>query len=163
MEDGMGKKSPLSANDVADWFINRVDETKLETITMHEVLDLVYFAQAWHLAETGRPLFADEIEAWALGPTVPAVFDRFERMNSATIPAINTQRVISGLPLEILEAVAEEYEDCDEKLLRTLATIPDGPWAKERIGQADDMACHKVIAHEAMTDYYQGKIEENVA
>jgi uncharacterized phage-associated protein len=66
----MARKKPITANDVADWFINRVNRQEGEIITTDEVLLVVYFAQAWHLANTGRVLFKDGIEAWALGPTV---------------------------------------------------------------------------------------------
>lgn len=37
---------------------------------------LVYFSQAWHLVWNGRPLFADRIEAWKMGPVTRAVWTR---------------------------------------------------------------------------------------
>lgn len=35
---------------------------------------LLYYAQAWSLAWTGRPLFEDRIEAWINGPVVSDVW-----------------------------------------------------------------------------------------
>jgi uncharacterized phage-associated protein len=33
---------------------------------------LVYYSQAWSLVWEDRPLFREEIQAWASGPVVPA-------------------------------------------------------------------------------------------
>ena len=35
---------------------------------------LLYYAQAWHLAFFGAPLFDEDFEAWVHGPVVPRVF-----------------------------------------------------------------------------------------
>lgn len=32
---------------------------------------LCYFSQGWHLAWTGKPLFADEFEGWRHAPCLP--------------------------------------------------------------------------------------------
>ena len=37
---------------------------------------LVYYSQAWTLAWDGVPLFPERIEAWRLGPVVPAIWRR---------------------------------------------------------------------------------------
>ncbi len=156
----MAKSRPLSANDVADWFINRVDRSAIETITLHDILNLVFFAQAWHLANTGRALFQDEIEAWALGPTVPSVFARFENMSATSIPQIETQRVIKGQKLEILEGVAGEYDGYKTRKLRELACVDDGPWAQQRMGLAPEAASDRIIAKSEMKKFYGQKIEK---
>ena len=49
MED-MARK--IDAHDVADWFINRIDRRMGEVITTDVVHRLLYFAQAWYLANT---------------------------------------------------------------------------------------------------------------
>ena len=59
----MARNRPIDANDVADWFINRVDRPAGATITPAIVQKLVFLAQAWHLANTCRPMFRDEFEA----------------------------------------------------------------------------------------------------
>ena len=48
---------PLLANDYADWFINNIDRAAGALITVSMVHKLVYFAQAWYLANKGRTLF----------------------------------------------------------------------------------------------------------
>ena len=105
MEFLMAKRH-LTANDIADWFINRIDETKLETITFRQVMNLVYFAQAWFVTHTGRKLFEENIEGWALGPAVPSVHERFGNMAAASIPKFDVPVVIKGEKLAILASVA---------------------------------------------------------
>lgn len=36
---------------------------------------LLYYSQAWHLAWEGKPLFDDEIQAWANGPVVASIYE----------------------------------------------------------------------------------------
>lgn len=58
MDEDMARKL-LCANDYADWFINRADRSSGEVITPNVVQRLDYLAQAWHLANKGRPFGPD--------------------------------------------------------------------------------------------------------
>ena len=151
-------KRHLTANDIADWFINRVDENKLETITFRQVMNLVYFAQAWHVTHTGRKLFEEQIEAWALGPALPSLYERFANMAAASIAKFDVRVVIKDRKLEILELVAQEYSDFTPDELTRLATVKDGPWAKSRDGLSAESSSHRTIDVDIMKNYYGQKI-----
>ncbi len=56
--------SPL---DMAKWFINRVDREAGEAMTHLKVQKLLYFAQAYYLANYNQQLFSEDMQAW---PTV---------------------------------------------------------------------------------------------
>jgi uncharacterized phage-associated protein len=157
MEDKVAKRH-LTANDVADWFINQVDPTMTETITVRQVMNLVYFAQAWYMTHTGRKLFEEDIEAWALGPALPSIHKRLGRMTAASVPKVETSVVIKKQRLEILELVADEYSGFEPDELAQLATIDGGPWSKARRGLSEEESSERSIPVEDMKQYYGGQI-----
>ncbi|HUZ03805.1 MAG TPA: type II toxin-antitoxin system antitoxin SocA domain-containing protein, partial [Acidobacteriaceae bacterium] len=59
-----------SASDIAKYFIASFQK-KNKAISNLKLQKLLYYAQAWHLALYGSPLFSDSIEAWVHGPVVP--------------------------------------------------------------------------------------------
>lgn len=99
--------APVQAMDVAKCFV-KIANAKIigtdengtpvaEGITNLKLQKMLYFAQATHLALFDRPLFRDEIEAWSLGPVVPAVYHVFKGAQNAPIDPgvgeINNQEV----------------------------------------------------------------------
>lgn len=100
MEATLPKVSaPVEAMDVAKCFV-KIANAKIvgndedgnpiaEGITNLKLQKMLYFAQATHLAVFEKPLFNDEIEAWSLGPVVPAVYHVFKGSENKPIdPAI---------------------------------------------------------------------------
>lgn len=55
-------------------------------ITPVKLQKLLYYCQGYHLALTGRPLFADVIEAWDLGPVVASVYGEYKQYSKQSIP-----------------------------------------------------------------------------
>lgn len=60
----------LTAKDVAAEIIR----SSSEPLGRAKIMKLLYYAQAWNLAWTGKPLFSDSIEAWDMGPVVKSVW-----------------------------------------------------------------------------------------
>jgi uncharacterized phage-associated protein len=56
--------------DIAEYML-----TQLGEMTAMKLHKLVYYSQAWHLVWDGVPLFGDEIQAWANGPVIPALYE----------------------------------------------------------------------------------------
>lgn len=54
----------VSALDVAKYILVK-QGTSMATMKLQK---LVHYSQAWHVTWTGKPLFNDEIQAWANGP-----------------------------------------------------------------------------------------------
>ena len=52
--------------------------TRGDLMTNLRLQKLLYFAQGWHLARFGRPLFDASIEAWPYGPVVPEVYRAYK-------------------------------------------------------------------------------------
>ena len=55
--------------DVARYILDHVGET-----SAWKLQKLCYYAQAWSIAWTEKPLFAEEFEAWRNGPVCPVLF-----------------------------------------------------------------------------------------
>jgi uncharacterized phage-associated protein len=62
--------STASVYDVAEYILAR--EGEMSAMKLHK---LVYYCQAWHLVWDGAPLFDEEIQAWANGPVIPALYE----------------------------------------------------------------------------------------
>jgi uncharacterized phage-associated protein len=88
--------------DVAELMIRAAGEEG--DITNLKLNKLLYFAQGTHLARTGKPLFAEEIEAWQLGPVVPAVYSRYKPCGRNPISA-------EGISDEVEDKFSEEEEE----------------------------------------------------
>lgn len=56
--------------DVAEYILAQQGE--MTAMKLHR---LVYYCQAWHLVWDGVPLFDEEIQAWASGPVIPALYE----------------------------------------------------------------------------------------
>jgi uncharacterized phage-associated protein len=59
----------VSAHDVADALRTRARD--IGAVKLHKLL---YYAQGWHLAAHGTPLFIEEIKAWTNGPVVATLW-----------------------------------------------------------------------------------------
>jgi len=158
--EDMAKARPVSANDVADWFINAIDRTAGEVMTSAMVQKLVYLAQAWYLANKARPMFEDDFEAWATGPVCPAIFDRFEHHDAPILPEIENARTMKGDKLSLLLAVKEQYACYALKGLEQIVQEPGGPWHHTRGRLAPEASSRSVIAKEAIRKHYAGKIAQ---
>ena len=64
----------LTAAQVADYFLSLVDEDAGDSMTNLRLQKLLFYAQAWHLALTNRPLFEEDFEAWVHGPVIPSFY-----------------------------------------------------------------------------------------
>lgn len=110
----------LTANDVAAEIMRKHPSLSGRT----QLLKILYYAQAWSLAWTGRPLFNDTIEAWDMGPVVRKVWAQ-----SKTENAISYSETPSRHEAAIIEAVTDFYGRFPGKTLISM-THEDEPWVK---------------------------------
>lgn len=173
----------LTAEQVADYFLRLVDEDAGDSISNLKLQKLVYYAQAWHLAITGEPLFADCIEAWAHGPVVPSLYSKYkifgwEPIRPLVALQVNRLPVAvswEGVPLPrpdtpipdidpqtqgILDDVWAAYGQFTAKRLEEL-THSEDPWIEAREGCRPGDPSNAIISHDAMRAYYASKLAED--
>lgn len=104
----MRKLSTHTAIGIAKWFVAWAEHIDAEVSNL-KVQKLLYYAQGHYLAETGRPLFKDTIQAWAHGPVVPAVYHELKEYGSAPV---DPDRFLGS------EFDWDAYVDVDKSLLK---------------------------------------------
>ena len=67
-----------SAMAVANAFIKRSKEEEITNLTPMKLQRLMYYAQSWHLAIKGEPLFDDFFARWPSGPVIPSLYHAFK-------------------------------------------------------------------------------------
>jgi uncharacterized phage-associated protein len=140
-------KNKPNAHDVAAFILQQKGE-----MTAMKLQKLVYYSQAWSLVWDEEPLFDEEIQAWANGPVVPALYSRHQGLfklrewNGTPEKLTETQR-------ETILKVLEFYGDMPSQTLSSL-THQEDPWLKAREGLGIGERGNRVISLSDMAEYY---------
>lgn len=108
-----------------------------KTLTIMQLLKLVYIAHGWTLALIGVPLVNQEPEAWQHGPVFPSIYREFRRFGSQPIVG----RASSGFGSDynialspeqksIIQSVVQNYGDMHAFALSRITHEADTPWSK---------------------------------
>lgn len=151
----MPKRMP-TARDVANYFLSLIDPEEGEMISNLKMQKLVYYAQGFHLALTGKPLFQESIEAWRYGPVVPTLYRELKVNADGPIPPppeeFNPDEVFSPEQREILDEVFEVYGQFSAWKLRDL-THEEKPWR-------DAESNNGVITHDSLREYFLTRLNK---
>lgn len=134
--------------DVAEYILARQGE-----MTTWKLQKLVYYAQAWHVAWTERPLFSERIEAWANGPVVPELY----RQHRGEFKCV---RISGGDPTKLttdemsaVDTVVDFYGDKTGQWLSEL-THAEPPWRNARQGLSLRERGTREIRLDSLLEYY---------
>jgi uncharacterized phage-associated protein len=147
------------ANDIADWFLCQIDREAGDSITHLKLQKLIYYAQAWALVLLKKELFEEEIEAWAHGPVVPSVYQRFKGSGWDALETPDECPEIKGDALKLLTEINRVYGNCGAKHLESL-THNEMPWIATRGDLPLEAACSRPIPKEVMADFYRKMYDE---
>jgi uncharacterized phage-associated protein len=135
---------PVSAHDVADEVRRRLGD-----VGAVKLQKLLYYAQGWHVARTGEPMFQEAIKAWAKGPVVAELWadEAHERGRPVS-------RALDDTSLATLEYVIERYGDLSGRDLIRM-THDEDPWRE--LSESDDPAIpeNPEITHEALARWFR--------
>lgn len=126
-----------TAEYIAEWFLarNRQDiiDGSDEQITNLKLQKLLYYAQGCTLALADKPLFEDEIQAWAHGPVVPNIYRKYKSNGSSGIKyeGIFDYDKLDDSTASILEGVYEEFGQFSAWKLRNM-THEETPWIETK-------------------------------
>jgi uncharacterized phage-associated protein len=126
-------------------------------MTAMKLQKLVYYSQAWSLVWDEKPLFPEEIEAWANGPVVRELYDRHRGMFIVKKWDGNPD-AISQEGQETVLAVVGFYGKLSSHELSDL-THKEDPWKNARLGVAPNQRGDEVITHAAMMEYYSSLVK----
>src|SRR5262249_4972182 len=144
--------------DVARYFIHLASPEEREDVDClcHLRLQkLLYYAQGWHLAAYGKPLFAGRIEAWTNGPVVRDVYPHFADFKYRSIPPTQGSQSVALSPkeTEFVQSIWEGYKQYSATALRD-KTHREPPWQGARRGLAPHEKASVEITHESLRAYF---------
>ena len=144
---------PYTPLQIANWFLANVARDAGDLITHLKLQKLVYYAQAWSLAARGKPLFDEDIQAWAHGPVVPSLFRAFRDHGMDPIPAPATVPRLDAETVELLGEVLDVYGEHSARKLEQL-THRERPWRDARGDLPPEARSDAVITKAALQSYY---------
>ena len=150
------KFSPVSADAVSSWFVNHADREAGEAITQLKVQKLVYYADAWFLANFDKPMVNEDFQAWAHGPAIPSLYTKYRDYRWEALPEEPKQKLPKNLQ-SFLSAVYDEYGQFSAKKLEQM-THEESPWIDARGGLQPEAASRRIISKIKIRNYYAAKI-----
>lgn len=146
----------MSIDIFADYLITKPDSEAGDNITHLKLQKLLYYAQGWHLALYGEPLFEEHFEAWAHGPVAPVVYHRFKEYGAAPIPISEALYAdeVNEEEAEFLDELWDVYGDFSAKKLKELSH-QEAPWLLARGNRGAAERCTEIITHESMARFFK--------
>ncbi len=139
-----------SVFDVAKYILN-----KKGRVSTWKLQKLCYYAQAWYYTWTDKPLFNEEIQAWANGPVCPDLFNAHRGLyvvSEKDISCGNKNNLTKDEKNAINEVISY-YGDWQPYELRE-QTHSEKPWLKARNGLPEGERCSNPISVDSMGKYY---------
>ena len=159
-------KNHASCHIIADYFLLKLDPLAGDALTNLKLQKLCYYAQGWHLALFGAPLFSEVIEAWAHGPVVPELYQRFKSYKWQAIDPFelvsDPEADLHDEQKEFLDQVWSRYNSFSGKMLEHM-THAEPPWKAAYRPATPQGACQNVISHEAMKAHFGNLLQQQQA
>ena len=140
-----------TVQDVANYMIG------WRAMTAMKLQKLVYYSQAWHLAEYGKPLFRETIEAWANGPVVRELYDHHRGEYTVIRWPWGDQHELTDKERDSIDLVLRTYGAKDPQWLSD-ETHSEPPWQQAREGLPPGGRSSTPIAVGSMRDYYRARL-----
>lgn len=139
--------------DVAAFFIDLAQKQNErgmgDLATNMRVNKLLYFAQGWHLARYGKPLFDAPLEAWQYGPVVPEVYNRYSPFGAQGIIIASAPKDNVFTPEEyaLLLDVATEYDNLSTSALMRITHETGAPWSRVNYKDKEQIPLKSIKDH----------------
>lgn len=140
----------VSVFDVACYIMSKVKQC-----TTMKLQKLLYYCQAWYLVWNERPLFRENIEAWANGPVIRELYNFHKGLFTITESMMNlgNPNRLSKEQMEDIDSVLKAYAPRSSQWLIEQTHL-ERPWQEARKGLSPNERGHVVITHAAMAEYY---------
>lgn len=140
----------VSVFDVASYIMSKVKQC-----TTMKLQKLLYYCQAWYLVWNERPLFRENIEAWANGPVIRELYNYHKGLFTITESMMNlgNPNRLSKEQMEDVDSVLKAYAPRSSQWLIEQTHL-EKPWQEARKGLSPNERGHVVITHAAMAEYY---------
>ena len=132
-----------------------------ETMTPKKLQKLCYYAQAWHLALTGRRLINTEFQAWVHGPVERKLYFHYKDFGYNNIPQKTgiPEDFIDPESANLVNEIYRIYGELDGNELEAL-THSETPWINARNSLRPWEISEAPILDSDMRDFYNSQIIE---
>lgn len=151
-----------TALDIAKWFINATDRQSGDSITHLKVQKLLYYAQGWAMVHLDKPLFDEDLQAWAHGPVAVSVYHQFKDSGFRDLDQQKITRKISSDVQSLLVAINDQYGKYTAKYLEKL-THNETPWKASRGGLLPLEKSSDIIPKEEIKKYFDKELKSQSA
>lgn len=127
--------------------------SKTGPISAMKLQKLVYYSQAWSLVWDERPLFDEQIEAWAGGPVVRELFNAHQGEFMVSSEPNGDIAALDEDATDTIDAILRTYGDKSGKWLSDL-THSEKPWQDARRGLPEGARGSNEITPAAMANFY---------
>lgn len=147
------------ALDISKYIIERGYELG-DFVSNLKLQKLLYFVQAEFMIEKDCPCFYNKIEAWAFGPVIPDVYNKYKMFGSGSVPIVIEPRDDLDYKM-IKDLIMEEDKQIIDKVINlflpysaaslTDLTLNQKPWIDAYVCD-----CLKIgeITNEALKEYF---------
>ncbi len=141
---------------LCNWILNNYDyENMGEKITHLKLQKLLYYYQGLSCAIYDKPIFNNTIEAWAHGPVIKEVYEKYKIYGYDPIPLPNEKVKLNNSSLEpLFKNILKHYGELSAKQLENL-THKELPWKNARRGLNDGDRGNNEIGIEDMKSYFK--------
>jgi len=151
-------------HDIADYIIIQTKGDAEMPLSHLKLQKLLYYVQAWYLANYDEKLFAEDFQAWIHGPVSREIFDRFKETkilySDINIEDVRNEQVKVVLTEEQkihIDSVLEVYMPYSGAQLETLSHR-ETPWRDTREGFSPAERCEYIIEPDLIKNYYKSLI-----
>ncbi len=150
------KYNVVSVFDVACYVLYQIKQC-----TTMKLQKLLYYCQAWYLVWNDKPLFRENIEAWANGPVVRELYNFHKGLFNIdeSMMSLGNPNHLSKEQKDDIDSVLKAYKDKSSQWLID-QTHSERPWRDARRGMQPNERGHKIITHAAMAEYYSSLYEQ---
>lgn len=162
-----------SAAAVANEFLDLADAEAGYPVDPMKLQKLVYYAHAWWLAQTGQPLFEEDVEAWPWGPVIRNLYVDFKENGRGPIRGtratqlqrtgenimnfrLTTPRISDPTVKQFVRQIWDIHKAYTGVQLSNATHMPGEPWTiiKDRYGSLEGKP---TIPNEVIRDVFRAK------
>lgn len=137
--------------------ILRMMHAEGKSVTLMQIIKLVYLADGWSLALRGKALSKHSPQAWQYGPVFPVVYKSFKRFGSSKIDApaldpvtgVEVSERFEEDELAVIKQVVDSYGKYHAFVLSEIMHKPNTPWTTtfEKSGAYAEIPIQLIAEH----------------
>lgn len=125
-----------------------------DILTNLKLQKLLYYAQAWYLAQYDKSLFTEDFQAWIHGPVLLSQYQRFKKFEWYPITEDLNPPSIEKHVVDHLREIVHVF-GIETALTLELMTHNEEPWKNARKGIPANQSSKAVISKDSMQSFYK--------